>query len=142
MDDPTRQLAPYFRAVCIEIRTRQDATTGEVAALAGVEPVSIDRFEAGKTFPTSNLETYAAAYAALDDIDPRELLYRVIDYWIERGRPPLTAKQAKRLSEAPDPFSPQALLAHIIQAERQHAQRRAKGAKRPNATRRKRAGGE
>lgn len=143
MEDPTRRLAPYFRAVCIEIRERRGRSHAYVADLLDLSQVSIQRFEDGRTFPTANFETYAAAYAELDGIDPRDLLRRAIDYWLEIGNPPLTPKQAARLSDAAgDPFSPEAILRHITQAETQRATRRETGAARPTATRRNRAGGE
>jgi transcriptional regulator with XRE-family HTH domain len=122
MEDPSRRLRAFFVPVCVEIRTRAGASQARVADLAGLGEASIYRFEQGKNFPQNNLERYAAAYAALEGIDPRELFARVIGYWLQFGNPPLIADdEQRRLSEysEEDYLSPEAILSHIIRAERQ-----------------------
>jgi transcriptional regulator with XRE-family HTH domain len=145
MEDTSRRLRAFFVPVCVEIRTRAGASQARVADLAGLGEASIYRFEQGKNFPQNNLERYAAAYAALEGIDPRELFARVIGYWLQFGNPPLTAQNEQRLAEysEEDYLSPEAILSHITRAEQAEQQirgpRRDRGVSPPTSIRSRRA---
>lgn len=145
MDDPRRRFETYFVPVCISLRKSKGASTAKVADLVGLGEPMIKRFEKGKHFPSKNLERYAAGYASIAGIDPREVMRLAIDYWEDLGEPPLDAEQTKALEESGprevDPFSPEAVSNHISEAERQRGARHARSAGRPNATRKKKAGG-
>ena len=128
---------PFFTAACISTRLAAQASQARIADLAGVKEVSIDRFERGETFPAANLETFAAAYAFVAKLDPRDLFLLAVDWWKRVGQPPLTAPQDhERLQPAPT-------VADVLEAiRRAELQGRGSSEERPSAIRRKRASGK
>lgn len=136
--EPGRRFAPFFTAVCIHIRRKKGWSMERVADLAGVGSPSIKRFEEGKTFPNKNLDSYAAAYAHVIGIDPRDVYSEAIDWWRELGAKPLTTEEAGH--DQQENVGPTAadILESIRLAERERDEAEAQ----PTSTRRKRASGE
>lgn len=137
-----RRFQPFFTAVCIWLRERSYTSRVRIADLAGVGEVSVKRFEEGKTFPDTNLDHYAAAYAYdSDDVnDGRDLMSLAVMWWKMHGKAPLTVRQ-ERMADRPDP-EPTAIdvLAAIHQAQANEAQRLpGEASTEPNATHRNRA---
>ena len=140
---PGRRLQPFFTAACIHVREQAGVSTARIADLAGLKvSVSVDRFEAGDTFPSSNLERYAAAYAYDAGMDPRDLILMAVDWWKQHGECPMTVQQERRegLEEGePQQPTPRAVLQSIRRAESAQALKdRERAAEQPTATRRRR----
>lgn len=135
---PGRRFQVFFVAVCRDARMRANASYERIADLAGVTSESVRRFEKGQTWPTTNLETYAAAYGEVDGLDDaRDLFQRALDWWRMHGRRPQTSHE---LEQAGPESDTRRLIEEIRQAG-EHERARAEAATRPTSTRKRRAAG-
>ena len=130
----------FFFAACMEFRNKNsDVSDSQLATWAGVGDASIKRFEKERTFPTDNLDAYAAAYARLDGSDPRDVFKRAVELWYAYGLEPLTADTGAAAPGDDDYLTPKALLKRISLAE-ESEKAPSSTAKQPTSTRRRQAG--
>lgn len=81
-------------------KTRNGYSQNAVAAIAGVDPRTIRRFEDGAHWP-QDLNHILSAYASLADMeDPREIWQMALDEWYRYGANPASLDdQARRIAE-------------------------------------------
>jgi hypothetical protein len=119
-EGPGRQFRTFFLAVCLDIHERAGGDRyGLLVDATRLTEHAIKEFEKGKTFPTQNLNRYAAGYAALDpDIsDPRLLFDRALNWWNKHGKQPLTIPELSQPEESRDVLTPLRIIELARNAE-------------------------
>lgn len=130
-----RELTYWVAKAAAETRDRAQVPETAVAALAGVEPITVKRFERIERFP-ADLDAIMSAYALLAGLsDEREIYQRALQLWQHNGSSAIS--RMRPLNRHSQRFE-QAL---IDAAQRSRPASGGERSEKPSSTRRRRANG-